>query len=66
MFDIMVFTVWKFHDLPITQILREINFGHSKSATSAIFSNLQYPVTLKAKNGSILTSGFSKIDFTKS
>ena len=24
--------MWKFHDFPITQILREINFGNSRSA----------------------------------
>ena len=29
-------TVWKFHNFPITQILREINCGDSKSAELAI------------------------------
>ena len=29
-------TVWKFHKFSITHILREINFGDSKSAKSAI------------------------------
>ena len=30
------FTVWKFQNFPITQILREINFWNSRSAKSAI------------------------------
>ena len=30
------FTVWKFHDFSIAQILREINFGDFKSAKCAI------------------------------
>ena len=34
------FTVWKFHDFSITQILREINFGDSRSAESAIYTIL--------------------------
>ena len=29
-------TVWKFHRFSITQILREINFGDSRSAKKAI------------------------------
>ena len=29
-------TVWKFHEFSTTQILREINFGDSRSAKSAI------------------------------
>ena len=29
-------TVWKFYDFPITQMLREINSGVSRSAKSAI------------------------------
>ena len=32
-------TVWKFHDFFITQILREINFGDSRSAKSAILTH---------------------------
>ena len=35
-------TVWKFHDFSITQILREINFGDSRSAKSAILAYLDY------------------------
>ena len=35
-----VCTVWKFHDFSITQILREINFGDSTSAKSAILTHL--------------------------
>ena len=34
-------TVWKFHDFSITQILREINFGDSTSAKSAILTHLE-------------------------
>ena len=30
-------TVWKFHDFSVTQILREINFGESKSSKTAVF-----------------------------
>ena len=32
-------TVWKFHDFPITQILREINIGDSRSAKAAILTH---------------------------
>ena len=28
--------MWKFHDFSIAQILREVNFGYSRSAKSAI------------------------------
>ena len=31
-------TVWKFHEFSINQILREINFGNSRSAKSAVFA----------------------------
>ena len=34
-------TVWKFRDYSITQILREINFGGSRSSKSAIFFNFR-------------------------
>ena len=34
-------TVWKFHEFSITQILREINFGDSRSAKSAILIHLE-------------------------
>ena len=34
-------TVWKFHDFPITQILREINFEDSSSAKFAILTHLE-------------------------
>ena len=34
-------TVRKFHGFSITQILREINFGDSRSANSAILSHLE-------------------------
>ena len=39
MFSTCSFTVRKFHDFSITQILREINFGDSESARSAIFTH---------------------------
>ena len=29
-------TVWKFHDFSVIQILREINFGESRSSITAI------------------------------
>ena len=33
--------MWKFQDFSVTQILREINFGDSKSAKSAILAHLE-------------------------
>ena len=33
--------MWKFHDFSITQILREINFGDSRGAKSAISTHLE-------------------------
>ena len=33
--------MWKFHRFSITQILREINFGDSRSAKSAVFVILE-------------------------
>ena len=33
--------MWKFHDFSITQILREITFGDSRSAKSAILTHLE-------------------------
>ena len=33
--------MWKFHNFDITQILREINFGGSRSAKSATWTNVQ-------------------------
>ena len=35
------FTVWKLQNFSVTHILREINFGDSKSAKSAILSQLE-------------------------
>ena len=32
-------TVWKFHNFPITQILREIKFRDTRSANSAILAH---------------------------
>ena len=40
---ILPFTVWKFHDFQITQILREINFRDSRSAKFAIKTLLEAP-----------------------
>ena len=37
----MHFTVWKFNDFSIAQILREIKFGDSRSAKSAILTHLE-------------------------
>ena len=37
----LFYTVWKFHDFFITQILREIKFGDSGSAKSAILTHLE-------------------------
>ena len=34
LFYVFIFTVWKFHDFSMTQILREIKFGDSRSAKS--------------------------------
>ena len=31
-------TVWKFHDFPITQNLREIDFGGARSSKTAVFA----------------------------
>ena len=36
-------TVWKFRNFSITKILREINFGDSSSANSAILTHLEAP-----------------------
>ena len=33
--------MWKFHDISFTQFLREINFGDSSGAKSAILSHLE-------------------------
>ena len=34
-------TVWKFQNFSVTQILREINFGESRSYESAVFAILE-------------------------
>ena len=34
----MLLTVWKFQGFSITQILREINFGYSRSAKPVVFA----------------------------
>ena len=37
----ILYTVWKFHDFCIIQILREINFEDTRSAKSAILPHLE-------------------------
>ena len=37
----VLFTVWKFNDFPITQIIREINLRDFRGAKSAIFAHLE-------------------------
>ena len=39
--DSQICTVWKFQDFSITQILREIKYGDSKNAKSAILAHLE-------------------------
>ena len=34
-------TAWKFHDFPITQIFRQLNFGDFRGANSAIVTLLE-------------------------
>ena len=36
--EVRHYTVWKIQDFPVTQILREINFGDSRSAKTAVFA----------------------------
>ena len=36
------YTMWKFHGFSVIQILREINFGDSKTAVFAIFEALNF------------------------
>ena len=38
---IAIFEMWLFHEFSITQILREINFGDSRSAKSAVVTHLE-------------------------
>ena len=71
--------MWKFQDLSVIQILREINFGEFKSTKYAILTHLEamtfdfyaFLRYLKAeiyqinKINSFRTSRFSKIDFMK-
>ena len=37
----VLFTMWKFNDFPITQIIREINLRDFRGAKSAIFAHLE-------------------------
>ena len=39
--DSQICTVWKFQDFSITQILREIKYGDSKNAKSAISTHIK-------------------------
>ena len=36
-----MFTVWKFHDFSIIQILREIKFGEYWSSKTAVFATFE-------------------------
>ena len=36
--DRIVLTAWKFQDFSVTHILREINFGESRSSKTAVFA----------------------------
>ena len=40
-FILSQYTMWKNHDFPITQILREINFRGSRSAKCAILTHIE-------------------------
>ena len=48
------FTVWKFHALSITQILREINFGESGSPKTAFLLFFKDPNFVDLVNFSFL------------
>ena len=37
----IAYTMWNSYEFSITHILREINFGDSRSEKSAIFTNLE-------------------------
>ena len=39
--DGILHTVWKFQNLSVIQILREINFGYYKGAKSAVFCHFR-------------------------
>ena len=39
-FDTESHSMWKFQDFSVDQILREINFGESKSSKTAVFAIL--------------------------
>ena len=68
-------TLWKFQDFSVAQILREINFGESRSSKTAILINFSLQKVhkiIKIKNqnlyiclnGRICISRIPKIDFT--
>ena len=40
-FSTLTSVLWKFHAISITQILREINFGDSRSTNSALLTHLE-------------------------
>ena len=44
---------WKFQDFSVTQILREINFGQSRSSKTAIFAFFEGPNFVKLVNFSL-------------
>ena len=41
MFTYYVYTVWRFQDFSVTQIIREINFGESRNSKTAIVAILR-------------------------
>jgi len=43
-------TVWKFQDVSVIQILREINFRESRSSKTAIFGALRFINLVKKQN----------------
>ena len=49
-------TVWKIRNISITQILREVNFGESRSAKSAILTHLETPKIAENVNLELLIS----------
>ena len=46
-------TVWKFHDFSVTPILREINFGGSRSSKTDVFATLGVPKIIILENFSL-------------
>ena len=63
----MKFTVWKFHDFPITRILREINFEESRCSKTAVCAILEGLNFVKLVNFSLQkVYDFIKAEFRSS